>query len=315
MPRLRKPRALSRGATLGIAAPGGPVDGERFEAGVELLRRAGFHTHHRRDLLARSGYLAGDDARRADELMELVANPQVDGIVCARGGYGCDRIIHRLDPDAVRAAAKPLVGFSDITALLLWQRRRAGLMGFHGPMLNLGADLDPEALSSLVEQLRLSNVVVDPVLTSTSGFDLLEARGLEVLKERLLPRVHVVTPNLSEAARLTGRSVTDLAEMKEAAREMSKACLRGVALLSDCIDALSKDKYRAIEIADKVEMIEEDIDDLYSVARGHLASLEFDGFSRGSLILLNEFLDAIETVADWCENTVDIIRAIAVREK
>ena len=104
-------------------------------------------------------------------------------------------------------------------------------------------------------------------------------------------------------------------EMKEAAREMSKACLRGVALLSDCIDALSKDKYKAFEIADKVEMIEEDIDDLYSIAREHLATLEYPGFSPGSLILLNEFLDAIETVADWCENTVDIIRAITVRER
>ena len=44
-----------------------------------------------------------------------------------------------------------------------------------------------------------------------------------------------------------------------------------------------------------------------------IATLEFPGFSRGALILLNEFFDALETVADWCENTVDIVRAIAVR--
>ncbi|MBC8498748.1 hypothetical protein H8D40_07135, partial [Candidatus Bathyarchaeota archaeon] len=49
------------------------------------------------------------------------------------------------------------------------------------------------------------------------------------------------------------------------------------------------------------------------VARGHLANLEYPGFSVGALILLNEFLDALETVADWCENTADIVRAIAVR--
>jgi muramoyltetrapeptide carboxypeptidase len=168
VPRLRKPRALSRGATLGIAAPGGPVDEERLEAGVELLRGAGFTTFHRRDVLARSGYLAGEDARRADELMELVADPRVDGIVCARGGYGCDRIIHLLDPDAVRAAAKPLVGFSDITALLLWQRRCAGLMGFHGPMLDRGADLDPEAVSALVAQLQ-GDSPLPLVLRGTGG--------------------------------------------------------------------------------------------------------------------------------------------------
>jgi hydroxymethylpyrimidine/phosphomethylpyrimidine kinase len=92
----------------------------------------------------------------------------------------------------------------------------------------LGSAAVVEEVTSLVEQFHLSNVVVDPVLTSTSGFDLLESRGLDVLKERLLPRVHVVTPNLSEAARLTGRSVTDLAEMKEAAREIHQMGARNV---------------------------------------------------------------------------------------
>ncbi len=153
MPRLRRPRGLRPGATLGIAAPGGPVDPERLEAGEALLRQAGFRTHRRDDLLARDGYLAGDDARRAKELMELVSHPGVDGIVCARGGYGCDRILPLLDAARVRAAAKPLVGFSDVTALLLWQQRRAGLGGFHGPMLDRGEDVDPQAFASLAAQL------------------------------------------------------------------------------------------------------------------------------------------------------------------
>ena len=103
-------------------------------------------------------------------------------------------------------------------------------------------------------------------------------------------------------------------EMKGAAQDMAKACLRAVTLLADSMDALSRDVSKAIEIANEVEIIEEDMDVLYSIARGYLASLEFNGFSRGSLILLNEFLDALETVSDWCENTTDIIRAIAVRE-
>jgi muramoyltetrapeptide carboxypeptidase len=154
VPRLRKPRALRAGATLGIAAPGGPVDPARLETGESLLRGAGFRTVRRGDLLARHGYLAGHDARRAKEFMDLVADPHVDGIVCARGGYGCDRILRALDAEKVRAAAKPLVGYSDITALLLWQRRCAGLIGFHGPMLDRGANVDPAALASLVAQLK-----------------------------------------------------------------------------------------------------------------------------------------------------------------
>jgi muramoyltetrapeptide carboxypeptidase len=154
LPRLIKPRAIDPGATLGIAAPGGPVDPDKLAAGCEVLRRAGFRVVHRDDLTARHGYLAGDDARRAAELMELVANPAVDAIVCARGGYGCDRILDALDPLAFRAARKPLVGFSDITALLLWQRRCAGLSGFHGPMLERGGEVDADAQAMLLDELR-----------------------------------------------------------------------------------------------------------------------------------------------------------------
>ena len=154
MPRLIKPRALAAGATLGIAAPGGPVDCEKLAAGEALLRQAGFETLRRDDLLDRSSYLAGDDSRRVDEFMMWIEDDRVDGIVCARGGYGCDRIIAALDADRVRTAAKPLVGYSDVTALLLWQRRCAGLIGFHGPMLDRGGDVDPAAFASLAAQLR-----------------------------------------------------------------------------------------------------------------------------------------------------------------
>jgi len=151
---LIKPRALEDGATLGIAAPGGPVDPDRFAAGEALLRDAGFATVWRDDLFERRAYLAGDDARRIEEFMGFIDDPRVDAIVCARGGYGCDRILGALDADRVRAAAKPLVGYSDITALLLWQRRCAGLVGFHGPMLDRGDDVSAEAVASLTDQLR-----------------------------------------------------------------------------------------------------------------------------------------------------------------
>jgi muramoyltetrapeptide carboxypeptidase len=138
---------------VGIAAPGGPVDPERLAAGCALWRAAGFQTRHRDDVTARQGYLAGDDERRAKELMELVRDPSVGAVVCARGGYGCDRIVPLLDAAAFREAAKPLVGYSDVTSLLLWQRRCAGLVGFHGPMLDLGSDLDPASFAALVAQL------------------------------------------------------------------------------------------------------------------------------------------------------------------
>jgi muramoyltetrapeptide carboxypeptidase len=143
VPALRKPRALKRGATIGIAAPAGPIDPERLAVGLGVLRKLGFEVAHADDLTRRQGYLAGDDARRAEEFMQFVTDPEIDAIYCARGGYGCQRIIPRLDAEEVRRAAKPLMGYSDITTLLLWQLRKAGLMGFHGPMFDR-----PEALTA-----------------------------------------------------------------------------------------------------------------------------------------------------------------------
>lgn len=158
------PRALRPGGTIGIAAPAAAVDPEKLAAGEELWRKRGFTVIRRSDLLARHRYLAGDDARRAAELMELVEDPRVDAIVCARGGYGSPRILDRLDAEVVHAARKPLVGFSDITALLLWQYRAARLVGFHGPMLDRGGDLREEEMDALIGILT-----GDPVHSSWSG--------------------------------------------------------------------------------------------------------------------------------------------------
>lgn len=122
--------------------------------GLSALERLGFETVVRDDILDRESYLAGSDDRRAAELMEFIRDPDVDAIVCARGGYGCHRIIDALDSKAFRDAAKPLVGYSDITTLLLWQRKHAGLLGIHGPMLEKKDPLTGQVGSALVRALQ-----------------------------------------------------------------------------------------------------------------------------------------------------------------
>jgi muramoyltetrapeptide carboxypeptidase len=154
MPSLRRPRAIRPGGRIGLVAPAGPLHPEKFAAGRRALERLGFETVARDDILARDGYLAGSDERRAREFMELVRDPDVDAIVCARGGYGCHRIVERLDAKVVREAAKPLVGYSDVTTLLLWQRKQAGLLGIHGPMLEKPEALEGESGSFLVRALQ-----------------------------------------------------------------------------------------------------------------------------------------------------------------
>jgi len=103
-------------------------------------------------------------------------------------------------------------------------------------------------------------------------------------------------------------------EIKEATLNMVKADVKCVKVLTECVKVLPENPKNALSLANQVEMMEENIDDLYSTTRKHFAVLEFPGFTVGALILMNEFFDALETIADWCENTADIVRAIAVRE-
>jgi predicted phosphate transport protein (TIGR00153 family) len=102
-------------------------------------------------------------------------------------------------------------------------------------------------------------------------------------------------------------------EMKQAAQNLCKANVDCVTVLARCVKVVLEDPVEALNLANEVEVLEEEIDELYSVARGHLALLDFEGYTCGALILLSQFLDALETIADWCENTADVARAIAVR--
>ena len=102
-------------------------------------------------------------------------------------------------------------------------------------------------------------------------------------------------------------------ELKQSIENMCRENYSCVKVLAECIHALSGNPKRALELADQVELLEEDVDDLYAEARQMMAEIDDMGMTRGASILLNEFMDAVETVADWCENTADIARAIAIR--
>lgn len=133
--RVQKARALRPGDLVGVVAPSGPVPDEALAAGVKLLEGWGFRVHVAPSVLARRGYLAGSDEARARDFNDLWANPDVAGILCARGGYGAMRILDRIDWSMVRERPKFFCGFSDITALHLALEQRAGLVTFHGPMV------------------------------------------------------------------------------------------------------------------------------------------------------------------------------------
>ena len=102
-------------------------------------------------------------------------------------------------------------------------------------------------------------------------------------------------------------------DLKKSIEDMCRENYSCVRVLAKCIRALSGNPKKALELADQVELLEEDVDELYAESRRIMAEIEDLGMTRGASILLNEFMDAVEMVADWCENTADIARAIAIR--
>ncbi len=158
MPAVLRALALRKAPRIAIAAPSFALDPARLEAGCAVLDAAGYGHCQRDDLLAAEGYLAGSDQRRAEELMQWISDPTVDAVLCARGGYGAARLLAQLDPGRFAEARKPLIGFSDVTALLLWQRAKTGLIGIHGPMFDGESGPTPEEMTRLGQLLRGEDV-------------------------------------------------------------------------------------------------------------------------------------------------------------
>jgi muramoyltetrapeptide carboxypeptidase len=128
------PKRLESGNVIGLVTPGGPISEEQLASTVSKLDELGFKTFYEPGVLAEYGYFAGTDRQRADELMNMFRNNDVDAILCVRGGYGSIRILELLDYDVIRQNPKALIGYSDITALITAIYERSGLVAFHGPV-------------------------------------------------------------------------------------------------------------------------------------------------------------------------------------
>lgn len=130
-----KPRALKEGDTLGLIAPASPIYEESvFDEMLVNLTDLGFELKLGKHVRNRNGYLAGTDAERLEDLMNMFKDPEVDGIMCIRGGWGCNRILTDIDYDVIRANPKVFCGFSDITSLHMAFYEKSDLYTFHGPV-------------------------------------------------------------------------------------------------------------------------------------------------------------------------------------
>jgi len=148
---IRAPR-LAPGDPVRVIAPSGPVPKEAFAAGLEVLR-ARYDVRHDDGVFARDGFLAGPDERRLEELTAALADPEARAVVMARGGYGLMRLLPFVDPGILVERPRPIVGFSDGTALLAFAAR-AGVASIHGPVVTQLGSLAGGDQRALFERLE-----------------------------------------------------------------------------------------------------------------------------------------------------------------
>lgn len=157
---LRAP-VLRPGDRVRVVSPGSTPDPAQVERGVEILRSWGLTVELGRHVFDRYGYLAGRDEDRLADLQEALADPQVRGVFAARGGYGTQRIVDRLDLRPLRRHPKVVVGFSDITSLQARLWRACRLVTVHGPMV---AWNDRRTGPESAEALRAAVMTTRPVV-------------------------------------------------------------------------------------------------------------------------------------------------------
>jgi len=187
---IRPPR-LEPGDTIGVVAPAGPFDPEEFMQGKTVLETMGFRIVYDESIFQKHGFLAGTDDQRADQVNRLFADPSVQAIVCARGGYGSMRILPILDFNTIQTHPKIFVGFSDISALLTMLYEQCGLVTFHGPMV-----------TSLAGATQRTILAMKTALTSDGPLELIPDGG-KIIKPGMCSGV-LAGGNLTTLCHLVG---------------------------------------------------------------------------------------------------------------
>jgi muramoyltetrapeptide carboxypeptidase len=149
-----------------VIAPASGFERAGFETGLALLQ-ARYRAEYGAGLFERQRYLAGSDDRRLAELHAALTDPGIRAVFCARGGYGATRLLRQLASSAPEGVPKPLIGFSDITALHLWLQAH-GRISIHGPVLTQLPRLSAPTCSRLFDLLE--SVRPAPPLSGTATY-------------------------------------------------------------------------------------------------------------------------------------------------
>ncbi|CAN5668169.1 LD-carboxypeptidase [soil metagenome] len=131
-----KPAALRKGACLAVLSPASTPIGEKVQLGLERVKALGYETVLSGHALDGGPlYFAGTLEERLADLHAAFADPQIDGILCTRGGWGSAELLPYLDAGLIRANPKAFIGYSDHTSLHCWMQNEANLVTYYAPMV------------------------------------------------------------------------------------------------------------------------------------------------------------------------------------
>ncbi len=154
-PGLVWPTAPEPGRKWGLFAPAHHFEAEEFARARLVLTSWGVETSWPKNIFRRQRYLAGSDQFRLDFMDRLMMDPEVAGLLAVRGGSGCQRLLPLLANRWTAWPTKPIIGFSDLTALHLGRLAAVGVIGYHGPMLISLGKINPADLVDTCSQADL----------------------------------------------------------------------------------------------------------------------------------------------------------------
>lgn len=148
-------KRLKKGDTLGIIAPASFTSQEKVESAKTNLEKMGFKVVLGESTKSKWYSYAGTEEVRVRDIHNFFSNPEIDGIICMRGGYGCNRMVEMIDYSIIKNNPKVFVGYSDITTLHTAFYRKTGLVTFHGPMAvsNFAGEYNQDTYKNFIEVL------------------------------------------------------------------------------------------------------------------------------------------------------------------
>ncbi len=141
------PGPLHKGDTVALISPGSHIPPDKIKKAIKNIESLGLKVKKGKHLGKKYGYLGGKDEQRLEDLHQAFADSSVQGVWCARGGYGCTRLLPLIDYDHIRKNAKPFIGYSDITALHHAFLKKSKVSTYHGPVGS--SDFSPFSLEYL----------------------------------------------------------------------------------------------------------------------------------------------------------------------